>query len=559
MDNDAPSAVYNKQNIQKVDVVFAIGKVSQADTLTNRINTFESQLSSASNNFDVMVEKVETQEIGFGGEFNWTLSGGGDGTGPRVTFGDGEDGSWIHFDGYNKAGPRDGAWLPLDLNGKLIIEFDVDASTINNHPGGSFVFRFGSDTADADSGDWAEVWVSLNASGYREKNGYSEQLNTGTQFHIRVEADKSSQTINIFVDNLLVINRSGVPLTSNSLFLYFQHGGHNCSRKSSTKISGIKMQIDSRKSLGEAIQDVKWRDGSARFIIYTDDDTPLEFNPQNPDREADYEYTVAKLLMCNCYLINLGTSKNTSDMLTFLNAIQPATPLYTSIEKLNFKNVANVASINYVKDKGIYLNNNPITIAMNNSMNYITEVCKMLIVPSDWILVGTQLTWNTEYKDGSMNNGKPAGEGDYALNYGEHNGKNIPSSKKQSHDNWDATHDTFGKQLPSTLSITNEFRGEKILAERWRYRHYYTYFDNPTIQEPYHNQWIQDPEEVFNNPGKFRINYKRLDNPLYQLDNSSRRDTSLNHLFAEYRRWSDNYDKEGYNTTPNMIPIENKN
>ena len=596
VDNDAPSAVYNKQDIQKVDVIFATGELDQIDSFTNYMRHFESQLSKASNNFDVMVDVVETttldlnsltpQEIlntwynypGLGGHYaaGWYATNDN-----KLTTT--ENVNWTGFLNWT-----DEAKETTDATYEFELTFegshqDPQGWTFRTtkHNDGSYSFygvevnqRYGnlnlycitewkpSTSYPTHGGPYYHGCISGCDGTYdgTQKTAYSEgatgfhlgRASVGKKSLYSIKIENTGNKISVYSDGELVIEAEDNTLKKGT------YGPYTASQWEA-EFFNIKVTTGAKKTLGEAIQDVAWRDNSVRFVIHALDDHPLEYDPKNSDRETDRLYTIAKLLVSNAYLINLGRDINHSDMIDLINSINPATPIHTKQELGDIRDAVGIVSTIDITDKGMYYNNYPITTAMNKSIIYITEIAKRFLKPSDWILVGTQLTWDTEYKDGSMNNGKPAGEGDYALNYGEHNGKNIPSSKKQSHDNWDATHDPFGKQLPSTLSITNEFRGEKILAERWRYRHYYTYFDNPTIQESYHNQWIQDPEEVFNNPGKFRINYKRLDNPLYQLDNSSRRDTSLTHLFAEYRRWSDNYDKEGYNTTPNMIPIENKN
>lgn len=573
--------------------------LSRWKLLKNYMEMFESLLSSGSNNLDIMVKKVETVKhvvdmnsadaetifnnwLQFPSPNSFQLTDdkkyirnhGGSSGGYEIKLG-GQVYSGGASSGFNQA------YVDPDSEEAQVLDL---SAWLAPHPGcgcgGGIIFRWNKDTDEAyflatgnehrnnialykihnTSKYWGGSWDYV--IGVMDLKPISHHGSTGKLLaSTRGNGGTANYRVTMDASGLIEVYKEGTKVFEYLDTNPIEKGYCGVFATCTIGITDVLFIYEKTgvKTLGEAIQDVAWRDESIRFVVHATDTHPLEFDPENSNKQTDFEYTVAKLLAANCYLINLGTSINRSDMRTLIEAIQPATPLYTSLELTNLKNIASVASSLDIKDKGIYLNNYPISTAMNNSANYIKEIAKNFIKPSDWVLVGTQLTWDTEYKDGSMNNGKPAGEGDYALNYGEHNGKNIPSSKKQSHDNWDATHDPFGKQLPSTLSITNEFRGEKILAERWRYRHYYTYFDNPTIQESYHNQWIQDPEEVFNNPGKFRINYKRLDNPLYQLDNSSRRDTSLTHLFAEYRRWSDNYDKEGYNTTPNMIPIENKN
>ena len=63
VDNTAPEARYHAQGITKVDVVFATGELSQSSQMQDYMDTFESNLQSASNFIDAYVEKVETSTI----------------------------------------------------------------------------------------------------------------------------------------------------------------------------------------------------------------------------------------------------------------------------------------------------------------------------------------------------------------------------------------------------------------------------------------------------------------------------------------------------------------
>lgn len=154
---------------------------------------------------------------------------------------------------------------------------------------------------------------------------------------------------------------------------------------------------------------------------------------------------------------------------------------------------------------------------MNQSATYIIDKAKNLSKPTDWVLVNTEILWNTEYKDN---------ERDLPLNFGEHDG-----TQKQ-------PQDTFDKILASSwnIGLTHLFNEDKIFAEKWRYRHFNDYFDNSSIQSNFHSIWIEDPIELFEYPGKYRINYKRRDNPFYS-------DVNLNSPFDNYRYWSTHYDR----------------
>ena len=143
---------------------------------------------------------------------------------------------------------------------------------------------------------------------------------------------------------------------------------------------------------------------------------------------------------------------------------------------------------------------------MTNSSNYIIDIAKKLNKPTNWVLINTEILWNTKYEDT---------ERDVPLNYGEHTG-----NRKQPQDKSD-----LNIQASYGIPITNNYVNsgqDKLAAERWRYRYDYIYFDNDLGKEGYDNIWVPDPVELFEKVGKFRVNYKRMDNPFY--DNVSLQD-----------------------------------
>lgn len=243
--------------------------------------------------------------------------------------------------------------------------------------------------------------------------------------------------------------------------------------------------------MGESISDVSWRDNSIKFIVYGEDKLPEYMETTD---NADYQYTVTKLLNSNAYLIGLGTNINRNEIQRLINNISEATSA-----------------------KGEFLYNSPIITALNNSANRIIEIARKYSKPTDYLLVNTPIAWETEYKDS---------ERDVPLNFGEHDGtKNSDISDKTLANSWG-------------IGLTHLYTQDKILAERWRYRHINTFYDNSPIVESFSGVWIQDPVEIFPNPGLFRVNYKRRDNPFY-------RDTVLSNPFDNYRYWSTDYDMNG--------------
>lgn len=235
------------------------------------------------------------------------------------------------------------------------------------------------------------------------------------------------------------------------------------------------------KSLGEAISDVAWRDTAVRFVIHATDVVPSDMENTS---SADYQYTVTKLYNSNAYLINLGTSINRS-----------------VLEKL----VQDITGTDG-DTKGTFFYNSPVSTALNSSSQYILNKVKNLAKPTSYILVNTQMIWDTMYNDS---------ERDLPLNFGDN------KADAQLASSWG-------------VGLTDIYRGDKLLAEKWRYKHDPFEYDNSTVKAAFSGIWIQDPVGVFTETGLYRVNYKRRDNPL--------KDASISNVFDNYRYWSTDYD-----------------
>lgn len=500
VDNTEPSATYKANLVSKVDVVFAIGKLSQSDQLQNYIPTFTSKLNTAGNNVDAVVEQVETQDVDFSDEFTWNfvingrteqMSSGHLNAGRQEQGIDGSIdaiGDTITFSGYGETPIYDYALFPSKSEGKLVIEFTIREVNADWHTLEYSGFNFGCAPGDPRSGYSVSFSkISINVNGHGVHKSFPKP--SGAAFSIKAVADPKAGTINVIVNGEDVLNESGAIFSGTEFGPFVQWGDHCCSSQSVVAFSGIKMQIDSTKSLGEALQDVSWRDGSARFVIHATDITPVEMEAGN---DQMFQYTVTKLLNGNVYLINLGNNVNKSSLDKLLKTLQSAGG----------------------EQKGTFYQNYPIRNALDNSCDYILDIVRKYMKPTDWVLVNTEIAWETLYKDN---------EKDLPLNFGEHDGAK----------NSDKSDITLGNTWGHAL--THLYKDDKIYAEKWRYRHFNTFYDNSLIRESYHEVWIQDPITMFANPGKFRINYKRRDNPFYQ-------NVSLTNPFDSYRYWSTDYD-----------------
>ena len=242
----------------------------------------------------------------------------------------------------------------------------------------------------------------------------------------------------------------------------------------------------------EGLKQMSWREDAIKFAIYGNHDE-LRAYIGNRDQLDENEYFIRELnyLQSNqVYYIGAGSSSNQDD----------------------FKNVIDILDTVVVGDNNSAMYCDTTTNAANAVRNIIKPFIESKLPrydeSVDWILVNTEINWDTTYSDY---------ENDPPLNIGEHESDYEFLTSN-------------GIQMPTT-----EYNDEKILAERWRYRHKYTYFDNEMNLVSYHNVWIEDPVTLFDNVGLYRINYKRRDNPIYP-------NMDLNDAFNAYRYWSTDYD-----------------
>lgn len=534
VDNLPPSATYEAKALTKVDVVFAFGEMSQSQQMQDYMDSFEQRLGSAGNNIDAYVEKVETSTIdsndaGAAEIFNnWTnypdSSGNWTFNQSDNSMGSTQNVAWTGF--WNEES-QDTTDVTIEYKSKEVIrvadQAPINYPSIQCHPDPmGWTFRMTYDNGlysyyafmiyayqgiailarventpnpnDATSG-LVTGWTSTIPNSVGITNGHVTQLayvsvDYNPIIEHSVKIDCKGTNITIVYDGNVIIDYND---SSQSALTRGSYGPFTFSMPNGN-FYDIKITTGASKSLGEAISDVAWRDNSVRFVVYGEDTIPEYM--QNTTN-ADYQYTITKLLNSNAYLIPLGTSTNKSVMEQLIKFISSPT-----------------------ETKGKFINNVPIITAMNSACDWIISLVRNNSKPTQWILVNTPIVWNTIYKDS---------EHDLPLNFGEHDGRGESLSDKS---------DTFDLTLASSwgVGLSHYFSNQdKILAEKWRYIHHYTFYDNSTREETFSNVWISDPIEIFPEPGLYRINYKRKDNPLYT-------DVNLSNPFDEYRYWSTDYD-----------------
>ncbi len=524
LDNTAPDAWYDSRIVTKVDVVFAVGQYSQTDSLGSYINSFKRDLGSSSNQIDARVESIKTEGVNLQEGFDWITDV--DSTIGDITIQDG--GQTVAMVGNPSEPGKNAMWIVTEKTIlKQVMTFDYTLDYGDSFSAAGVLLNVG------DFGSYVEGYAITfnNCGGTFGGSDYGTNYGASIYKVVYNKGTNSDQFGSECVSKLtdLEINKSGtlevemsqkkikvsggglsspveVILTKHygyGLGFFSEHYSHGCSSIGSFDIKNIKLKITEGKSLGQALQDVEWRDNAIRVVIHITDVVPMEYDPENDSRESDRIYTVTKLLNSNAHLINLGNYINDDYLNDLLDIIQQADRT----------------------TKGTFIYNSNLNNSLIQSKNYILNLLNGLPISEKWILVDTEVLWNTGYVDDTY---------DLPLNYGEHDGNH-----KQPHDKLD-------KELGNELGIglthfyentydSNGIKQAKLLAEKWKYRHFNYFFDNSAVQESYHNVWIENPIEVFNHPGKYRINYKRKDNPFYE-------NSDISFAFDNYRYWSTHYD-----------------
>ena len=588
VDNTPPSAVYKAKGVAKVDVVFALGKTDKAQALQDYIPVFTQRLQSAGNYIDANVQQVETDTIdmsSYGAReiFNtWRKMPASTGRGEKI-WKLNEAAGQIYAEGvrtlenrhtsvgilndspdsfnitdfkmsftYTAKGPNGEEEYKNVKNGWSNHNAGI-MFRVNEHPNGTwdcYMLVIGDADPNYSSGSitgigmcalvkirngdadflpgtyagslpvgWAAGVVDTSGAYCNMRHNHQmldyivgnwckgERNSTSDMLLMQARAITNTNshdfTIEAVGNNFKVYCGGVLQLDINDVWgAPYMQGAYGLFSYSSPNIyfSNFKIETGKSLSLGEAISDVAWRESSNRFIIYAEDEVPEYMEDTNNE---DYQYTLTKLLNSGGYLINLGTDYNRSTLKALTKSI--STP---------------------ADEMGTFFLNSPINTAMNKSSDWIIEKVRNLIKPVDYILVNTEVLWDTEYKDQ---------EHDLPLNFGEHDG-----TQKQPQDKSD-------EELANAWSVglSHLYTSEKINAEKWRYRHFNNYYDNSSVREGFHGIWIEDPVEVFPYPGLYRINYKRKDNPLHP-------NVDLNDVFADYRYWSTDYDPLPTTTTPDI-------
>lgn len=527
VDNTVPSARYDAMNKTKVDIVFAFGETKYSSQLQDYTKTYESLLNQSGSYADLIdanVETVETSTVQVDDSSASLIMNtwearmthrGGPSWEPDIA-----SSSW-QISG-NKLlslhGPGDSSYYyslmnpDYNINGDFEMKFtfglDATASDFGHGESGFFI------AIDRNRTSGYGIMVdNHDACGNLMYNGYAilfkytygrytalETVDVGMyaagarySFTVSVKNNVASVTYSSTRNGA---SGSFDPIDISSTGSDRTYGFYTY-RQANAYFDDIQVTTGSTKSLGEAISDVQWRDGSYHIVIHATDVVPEELTAEGK-ANGDYDYTVQKLLANNCYLLNLGTSTNINQLNSLVQAI--TTPDTQSSNNL----------------RGGFWYNNPVNSALSGTASYIADLIERNSSYTQYLLVNQGVVWNTTYDDY---------ESDIPLNWGAHIGTNGE----------DKADITFANDNGLAVPTNNKFNGDSTAAERWRFTQYENHYDNSLGKASFSDVWIDNHVDYFDKTGKYYVNYKRKDNPFSNNFN-------ISYAFNEYRYWSTNYD-----------------
>lgn len=529
VDNTVPSARYDAMNKTKVDIVFAFGETKYSSQLQDYTKTYESLLNQSGSYADLIdanVETVETSTVQVDDSSASLIMNTWE---ARMTYRGGP--SWepdIASSSWQISGNK-----LLSLHGPDNYTYYYSLMNPDYNINGDFEmkFTFGLDATASDFGHGESgffIAIDRNrtsgygimidnhdACGNLMYNGYAILFNYESGRYTALEtvdvgmyAAGARYSFTVSVKNNVASvtyssTRNGAsgsfdPIDISSTGSDRTYGFYTY-RQANAYFDDIQVTTGSTKSLGEAISDVQWRDGSYHIVIHATDVLPQEFTPEGM-ADGSYDYTVQKLLASNCYLLNLGTNTNQYQLKQLVNSITtPDTPSRNGLRG-DFWNTQTGGSLDTI---------------MRDTAAYVAYLAEQNAQVTNYLLVNQGVVWETTYEDY---------EKDVPLNWGAHIGTNGE----------DKADIEFAQENNKLTPTKNYFTGESTEAERWRFTHYQTHYDNNLGKANFSDTWIDDHVNSFSQTGKYFVNYKRKDNPLTSFN--------LNDAFNEFRYWSNNYD-----------------
>lgn len=473
IDNAAPSATYKHKNTQKVDIFYNNSYYAYSNSLDSSMETMINSLRSSGYNLDVRFIQCDTNGI-------------------RV------DTVPYQYRTIKTVGSGD---LGISGNGaaRKYLSGDIFNTKID-------IMQMASDGLDAVSLVTAMAHLEDRITGeWIGKNDQRWENVLGWRMHVGNIGVSTSGIVDIKLnraDRTMTISGEGISDTTVSM--------QNLTIKTETVSSGFigeglsgygvkctigtwvdetgyrEEEVKIPTTFDASFDSMSWRSDALKFAIYANHDIPEAYIDIENNTKFMSEYSV--LSAKSIYYTGIGSNNNMDYFNSAVNMLRNTV----------IGDSKSAMCINGQSDTFNGVN----TTVKNFILSKLSDEAK----PSNYILVGQDVVWETQYDDS---------EHDVPLNFGA-NKFDIDITKK-----WG-------------IVLTNRNPSAKLTAERWRFIQHLKY-DNSLGLEGYSNTWIEQAPTNFLKPGLYRVNYKRRDNPIYPSISDS-------DAFANYRYWSNDYD-----------------
>lgn len=475
VENNPPSARYDSRPITKVDIRYNNSFYSNNSALDSALQTLVHELNQSSYGLDVSYSKIDTQEeykVPY--EYIKTIGNNNMGyTGDKDYVSGSSDNTTINI-------------LKMKEDGFDAAEIDTGFFVrIQIHPDGTHSYIYPNSSAGYDG---CIVTITGTQSGEILKKEFGGSAGVGeftlnndnTMTYSMTDKTYPLQNITVYVRSIITgPTDEGAWGYAAKLQLGKWMTGYRTSYRPTYFSTGLA--------------GMDWRQDAIKFAVYGNSDRLRAYQGNryqiinNPYFARELSYLTGNQI----YYIGVGGASNQQD----------------------FKNVIDILDTVVLgdEDSAVYMD------GTSNTYNKVNIDIKDFVLgkmPSydssqKWMLVDQKIHWETTYDDY---------EKDPPLNVFEH-----------------TKLDTDFLTTNGIQSTSNIYKADKILAERWRFKHNYTFYDMNSGQAHYSHNWMDNPIITFDKPGLYRVNYKRKDNPSYPNMN-------IADAFDSYRYWSRDYD-----------------
>lgn len=288
-----------------IDIILAAGETDFD------LDKFESEmlsaLSAAGVDTDrVKIESVESTNSAAETSFPWQVYASPPsfvGHASKTFTGNGDT---LTFRGHRKTPFQVGYKYDVPSKGltKFAVEFTVIPQRMDSHTISRGGFQFAGYDVQISARNNA---ITLVAPGVNVGLGVASSSGTT----IRCEVTKSEARF--FVNGSLAYVHTSPAKEVGTMYAYAIFTRHNCSSISVFSVSNVKVETQVAKDLIEVVRAPSWRPNSHRFVVDINDELREDF--QEGDKLGEL---VQRMLKDGAYYVGLGTSKNLSQMQSYI-------------------------------------------------------------------------------------------------------------------------------------------------------------------------------------------------------------------------------------------------